>query len=166
MTPPRRVVLVAAVADNGVIGRDGGVPWHLPEDLRHFRETTTGHTLVMGRTTYDGIGRPLPHRTTIVLTRNPDWSADGVRVARSFEDALALAGPETDVMVVGGHAVYEAAMPRATHQVLTEVHASPRGDTSYPEWDRAQWRETRREARDGYDFVWWERAAPADRVGP
>ena len=155
----RRVVLVAAVADNGVIGRDGGVPWHLPGDLRHFRETTTGHILVMGRTTYDGIGRPLPHRTTIVLTRDRDWSADGVHVAHSLEDALALAGPETDVMVVGGRAVYEVAMPWATHQVLTEVHATPEGDTCYPTWDRSSWTEARREARDGYDLVWWERAA-------
>jgi dihydrofolate reductase len=158
----KRVVLVAAVAANGVIGRDGGIPWHLPEDLRHFKETTRGHTLLMGRRTYESIGRPLPHRTTVVVTRDPGWSADGVLVAPSVEDAIELARDlPGDVMVVGGSAVYEAAMPHATHQVLTEVHQSPAGDTyypGYPDIDRSTWRETRREDRDQFSRVWWERA--------
>ena len=153
-----RVVLVAAVAANGVIGRDGAIPWRIREDLRHFRATTTGHAVLMGRRTFESIGRPLPDRTNIVLTRDPGWSAPGVTVAHSVPDgierAAQLAG---DVMVIGGGHVYAEAMPLAAAQVLTEVHATPEGDTCYPEWDRAAWQETRREPHDGFDFVWWER---------
>lgn len=160
--PPKRLVLVAAVADNGVIGKDGGIPWHISEDLQHFRALTTGHTVVMGRTTYDGIGHPLPFRTNVVVTRNPDWRADGVFVAASVQDAVALAQEfEGDVMVMGGAQVYAAALPLATHQILTEVHQRPDGDTHYPVWDRDAWVETGRDERDGYAFVWWERATPS-----
>ena len=154
----KKVVMVAAVADNGVIGKDGDIPWHISEDLKHFREATRGNTVVMGRTTYDGIGHPLPYRTNIVVTRNPDWKAEGVFVAGSVEEAVQLAQAfEGDVMIGGGTQVYEAAMPLATHQVLTEVHLSPEGDTHYPDFDRSEWKETRREERDGYAWVWLER---------
>ncbi|HYO39829.1 MAG TPA: dihydrofolate reductase [Nocardioidaceae bacterium] len=153
-----RVVLVAAVADNGVIGRDGDLPWHLPEDLRHFKATTRGQVLLMGRRTFESIGRPLPERTTVVLTRDPDWSADGVHVVRSVEEAIEVARDRgVDLMVGGGTAVYEAALPHATSQLLTEVHQSPEGDTSYPDVDRSVWQETWREPRDGFDWVRWER---------
>jgi dihydrofolate reductase len=159
----KRVVLVAAVADNGVIGRDGDIPWSNSEDLRHFRATTTGNTVLMGRSTYDSIGHPLPYRTNVVLTRNPDWSAEGVFVAHSVKEGIELAQDfDGDVMVIGGGQVYADALPLADVQVLTEVHASPEGDTHYPEWDRSEWTETRRDARDGYDFVWWERAGAAE----
>ena len=155
----KRIVMVAAVADNGVIGRAGGVPWHLPEDLRHFRATTVGHTVVMGRTTYEGIGHPLAYRTNLVVTRDPSWQAEGVLVAHSVEGAIEMAQAfEGDVMIGGGAQVYEAAMRFATHQVLTEVHQSPPGDTHYPAFDTEAWRETRREAREGFDWVWLERA--------
>jgi dihydrofolate reductase len=155
---PRRVVLVAAYADNRVIGHRGEIPWHIPEDFAHFKATTLGHTLVMGRATYESIGRPLPGRTTIVITRDPAWSADGVLVAHSLAEALeTAAGLDGDVMVAGGGQVYEEALPLATHQVLTEVHLSPDGDTFYPEFDTAEWVEVRREPHEGYDFVWWER---------
>ncbi len=154
----KRVVMVAAVARNGVIGDRGGIPWHIPEDMRHFRETTRGHTVVMGRTTYEGIGRPLPHRTNVVVTRDPDWAAEGVLVAHSVEDALDLARRlDGDIVIGGGTQVYAAAMPFATHQVLTEVDRSPEGDTHYPAFDRAEWRQTRREDHDAYAWVWWER---------
>jgi dihydrofolate reductase len=162
MTAPhgKRVVLVAAVAANGVIGVDGGIPWHLPEDFAHFKAETLGHTLVMGRATYDSIGRPLPGRTTVVVTRDPAWAgAEGVLVAHSFDEALAVAaGLPGDVMVVGGAQIYELALPHATHQVLTEVHASPDGDTFYPAWDRSDWIETKREPGEQADYVWWERS--------
>jgi dihydrofolate reductase len=155
----RRVVLVAAYAAHGVIGADGGIPWRIPEDFAHFKATTLGHTLVMGRATFDSIGRPLPGRTTIVVTRDPGWSAQGVLVAHSFEEALALAEDlPGDVMVAGGAQIYALAMPYATHQVLTEVHRTVPGDTIYPAWDRAEWRETARQEHDGYAFVWLERA--------
>jgi dihydrofolate reductase len=163
MTAPlragQRLVLVAAVAENGVIGADGGIPWHLPEDFAHFKAVTLGHTLVMGRATYDSIGRPLPGRRTIVVTRDPAWSAAaGVLVAHSFDDALSLAADlPGDVMVAGGAQVYALALPHATDQVLTEVHARPAGDTFYPAWDRGEWVETRREPGADADHVWWER---------
>ena len=153
-----RVVLVAAVADNGVIGAAGGIPWHIPEDLQHFRRVTTGHPVVMGRLTFDSLGRPLPGRTNIVVTRSPGWTAEGVLVAADVEEALRRAVEVDDeVMVIGGAQLYRATIGRADVQILTEVHQSPAGDTSYPEFDREQWRETRREPHDGYDFVWLER---------
>lgn len=153
-----RVVLVAAVADNGVIGAGGGIPWHLPEDLAHFRRVTTGHPVVMGRLTFDSLGRPLPRRTNIVVTRSPGWTADGVLVARDVEQALAMAAEiDDEVMVIGGAQVYRATIGRADVQILTEVHQAPEGDTRYPDFDRSAWVETRREAHDGYDHVWLER---------
>lgn len=153
-------MLVAAYAQNRVIGAGGAIPWRIPEDFAHFKATTLGHTLVMGRATYDSIGRPLPGRTTIVVTRDPQWSADGVLVAHSFPEALALADElPGDVMVAGGAQVYALALPYATHQVLTEVHRSVPGDTYYPELDPAQWRETAREDHPGWSFVWLERVS-------
>jgi dihydrofolate reductase len=157
--PSDRITLVAAVADNGVIGAAGGIPWRIPEDFAHFKEVTLGHTLVMGRATYDSIGRALPGRTTVVLTRDPGWSAAGVLVASSLDLALALAADlPGEVMVAGGAAVYAAALPVADAQILTEVHLSPDGDTCYPAWDRAEWVEVRRVPGPGCEWVWWERA--------
>jgi dihydrofolate reductase len=142
-----RLTLVAAVADNAVIGHDGDIPWRIPADFAHFKSLTLGHVLVMGRATYDSIGRALPGRTTIVLTRDPDWAAEGVLVARSLDEALDLAADiDDEVYVAGGAAVYAAALARADAQVLTEVHLSPDGDTRYPDFDRREWVETRRES--------------------
>ena len=159
-----RLTLVSAVADNGVIGAAGDIPWRIPADFAHFKALTLGHVLVMGRSTYDSIGRPLPQRTTIVLTRDPDWSADGVLVAGSLDAALALADDlDEQVFVAGGARVYVDALGRADAQVLTEVHLSPAGDTFYPEFDRAEWSETLREqhldAEIPHEFVWLERIA-------
>ena len=151
------VTLIAAVARNGVIGSAGGIPWHLPEDFAHFKATTMGQTLVMGRATYDSIGRPLPGRTTIVLTRDPAWSADGVQTAASLEEALALA--EGDVYVAGGATVYAAALPYADEQLLSEIDLEPEGDTFYPAFDRAEWQAVAREAHQGFDVVRWVRRA-------
>lgn len=161
--------MVAAYADNRVIGRDGDMAWHIPEDLKHFRETTKGHTVVMGRVTYEGIGRPLPYRTNVVVTRQPGWHADGVLVAKSLEEALRIgreihAETGADIIIGGGTQIYEAAMRYATHQVLTEVHMSPEGDAHYPEFDPAEWRETRREDHDGYSWVWLERTTDPDPI--
>jgi dihydrofolate reductase len=151
----QRLILIAAVARNGVIGHQGGIPWHLPEDFAHFKATTMGHTLLMGRATYDSIGRPLPGRNTIVLTRDPAWHADGVLVAHDLDSALVLAGDlPGDVYVAGGARVYAAALPLADEQVLTEVHRSPDGDTSYPSFDRGEWVEKRRDSHDEFDHVW------------
>jgi dihydrofolate reductase len=156
--PDQRLVLIAAVAENGVIGHDGDIPWRLPADFAHFKATTLGHTLLMGRATYDSIGRPLPGRETVVLTRDPGWSAEGVHVAASLEQALALAaGLPGDVFVAGGAQVYAAALPLASHQVLSEVHLSPDGDTCYPAFDPLEWVEADRVPGDEFDVVTWER---------
>jgi dihydrofolate reductase len=153
-----RITLVAAYAAQRVIGDHGRIPWHLSEDFAHFKATTMGGVLVMGRATYDSIGRPLPGRTTVVVTRNPEWSAEGVLVAHSLEEALALAAEQPgETFVVGGTQIYEQALPLATHQVLTEVDLAPDGDALYPEFDLAEWVETRREPRGGFTWVWWER---------
>ncbi len=150
----KRVVMVAAVARNGVIGNGPDIPWRVPGEQRLFKELTMGHTLVMGRTTYDSIGRPLPGRTTIVLTRSPSWTADGVLVAHSLDDALAVAGTlPGDVMVVGGAQVYAEALPLATEQVLSEIPLSPDGDAFYPDFARDAWLETSREVFEGYERV-------------
>lgn len=147
------VALIAAVARNGVIGVDGDLPWRIPEDLKRFKALTLGHTLVMGRKTYDSIGRPLPGRTTIVVTRQPGWSADGVLVAHSIEDALAQV--EGDAWVAGGGEVYAGALPYADRLELTEVDLAPDGDACFPDWDRALWVEAAREQHDGFAFVSW-----------
>ena len=153
-----RISLIAAVARNGVIGLDGDMPWHLPEELRHFKDTTMGHTLVMGRRTFDSIGRPLPGRRTVVVTRNPGWRHAGIETAHSFAEAISLAGPADEVFVAGGAQVYAEAMPFAHRLVLTEVDAEPEGDTWFPEVDRSVWREVSREPHDGWTRVVLERA--------
>jgi len=162
--PPKKVVMVAAVAENGVIGLNGDIPWSIPEDLKHFRAVTRGNTVVMGRRTFDSIGHPLPYRTNVVVTRDRRWSREHVFVAHDVDEAIAEAqGFEGDVMIMGGAQIYAAAMPYATHQILTEVHLSPEGDTHYPEWDPGEWVETRRDeqldAEPAYAFVWLERSA-------
>lgn len=149
---------MAAVARNGVIGHGPRIPWRLPGEQRLFKELTLGHTLLMGRATYDSIGRPLPGRTTVVLTRDPGWSADGVLVAHDVDGALALADTlPGDVVVAGGGEVYAALLGRADAQVLSRVDLEPDGDAFYPAFDPAEWRETRREQHAGYDRVFLER---------
>jgi dihydrofolate reductase len=152
------VVLVAAVARNRVIGDGPDIPWKLPGEQALFKQLTLGHTLVMGRTTYESIGRPLPGRTTIVLTRSPDWFAEGVLVAHDLAGALALANTlPGDVMVAGGGQVYAAALAVADEQVLTEVDLEPAGDAFYPAFDRSEWMEASRVTHDGFDVVRWVR---------
>ena len=154
------VTLVAAVARNGVIGADGGIPWHLPGEQRLFKELTLGHVLVMGRRTYESIGGPLPERTTIVVTRRPDWTADdpGVLVAASVPAAVNMGlSIDDDVFVVGGTQVYADALPRADRLALTFVDAEPEGDTFFPEVDWSQWRETGRTPGEGWTHVTYER---------
>lgn len=139
------VIMVAARARNHVIGNHGKIPWRIPADFAHFKAVTVGHPLILGRTTFEGIGSPLPQRQSIVLTRDPTWSYDGVLVAGTIDEALAIAADLDDVVNVGGGAaVYEVAMPHATHQILTEVQLEPEGDAHYPEFDEDAWRETDR----------------------
>jgi dihydrofolate reductase len=158
------IVLVVARADNRVIGKDGAMPWHLSEDLKRFKRITVGKPVIMGRKTFESIGKPLPGRHNIVLTRQPGWEADGVTVVPNLAEAIAAAGldPRTRadaIMVVGGAEIYAQALPFATRIELTEIHAEPEGDTYFPELDPARWRETFREAHPAgethpaFDFV-------------
>jgi len=163
------IVLVVARADNRVIGKDGAMPWHLSEDLKRFKRITVGKPVIMGRKTFESIGRPLPGRHNIVLTRQPGWQAEGVTVVPNLAEAIAAAGldPRTradTIMVVGGAEIYAQALPVATRIELTEIHAAPEGDTYFPELDPARWRETFREAHPAgethpaFDFVTLEAA--------
>ena len=138
------IVLVVAVADNGVIGHQGRMPWHLPADLAHFKLLTWGKPIVMGRKTFDSIGKPLPGRSNIVVTRDRAWSRPGVLVAHSLAEAIAAAKDAPEVMVIGGAQLYTEALPLAARIELTLVHASPAGDTHWPALDAQRWREAAR----------------------
>jgi dihydrofolate reductase len=138
------VSIIVAVAENGVIGREGKLPWHLSDDLRRFRELTMGHTIVMGRRTWESIGRPLPGRRTIVVSRHPAYrvDADDVAVAASLDDALQMAEAVGDdnVFIVGGAELYREAIPLADRLYITRVHATVDGDRSFPPFDPSRWR--------------------------
>ncbi len=147
MTP--LITLVVAVAENGVIGDQGALPWRIPEDLRRFKALTMGKPVIMGRKTWDSLPKkPLPGRANIVMTRDTLFHAEGAEVAGSLGNALAVAGRESpeEIMVIGGEAVFAAALPLASRIYLTEVACSPKGDAFMPALDRALWPET---ARDG-----------------
>jgi dihydrofolate reductase len=153
----RSVTLVVARAENGVIGKDGKLPWHISEDLKRFRRLTLGTVMIMGRKTFKSLPGLLPGRRHIVLTRNPAWHAEGVEVAHSAEDALALAGDEP-VSVIGGADIFALFEDHATAVELTEVRGAPVGDTMMLPFDPARWRKIAIEDRDGYSFVRLERA--------
>jgi len=163
------VSLIAAVARGGVIGRDGGIPWRLPEDMARFRALTMGHSVVMGRKTWESLPdqfRPLPGRGNVVVTRNPDWSAQGADRAASIEDALELVDFDPRVFVIGGGEIYAAALPLADELLLTEIDADVEGDTTFPAWDRDRFEETSRERHVAEDdtafaFVTYRRLAGA-----
>ncbi|MFP8890465.1 dihydrofolate reductase [Natrialbaceae archaeon A-CW2] len=159
------LVGIVAVAENGIIGRDGEMPWHVPEDLAHFKRKTTGHPVIMGRVTYEGIvealGEPLPERTSIVLTSRDLETPENAVVASSLVEAVAAAeraagdrhGGIERAFVAGGATVYEQFLPALDRLVITEIHDRPEGDTSFPDWVRDEWEEVEREERDGFAFL-------------
>ncbi len=155
--------LIVAMAANGVIGRDNRLPWHISEDLRYFKRVTMGKPLVMGRKTFQSIGKPLPGRPNIVVTRDPAWSSEGVQVAHSVAQALETArglAAGGEVMVIGGAELFKAALATARRLYLTEVHRNYDGDVFFPDPDPASWREVSREDHAGdpaYSFVVLER---------
>ena len=153
-----RVSIIVAMGRNHVIGDGKAMPWHLPRDLRRFRRLTMGKPILMGRKTFESIGRALPGRRTIVITRQPDWAHADVETAHSLTDALSLAGPADEVFVCGGGQVYVEAMPFARRLLITEVDQEPSGDVVFPVIEPALWRETGREPRDGFSWVAYERA--------
>lgn len=162
MTVP--VAMIAAIGENSVIGNDGQIPWRLPTDFAHFKRTTLGKPLIMGRKTFVSIGRPLPGRTNIVVTRQPGFSADGVVVCRSLESALQQAGEIAardgagEVMIGGGGEIYREAMPLADRLYITHVSVAPEGDAKFPPIDPVIWEITHRHAiargdKDSADFT-------------
>jgi dihydrofolate reductase len=158
-----RIYLVAALAANGVIGVDGKLPWHLPEDLKHFKKVTLGHPVIMGRRTWESLGKALPGRENIVVTRTPGYEAPAAAVATSLGAALALCAGESVVFVIGGHQLFVESLPLAAGLVLTEIFRDYEGDTWFPPFDRSQWHASQRERHetaDGmkFDFVLYERA--------
>jgi dihydrofolate reductase len=157
------LTLIAALARNGVIGIANKLPWHLPEDLQHFKATTLGHPIVMGRRTFESIGRPLPGRRTIVVTRDPAWSHPDCERAASLDEAVARCAGLHEMFVVGGGRLYAEAMPQADRLIVTDVEIDVRGDTFFPPIDPAVWRCTQRTpgtSRTGlaYAIRTWERA--------
>ena len=153
------IACVVAHSRNRVIGRDGDLPWHLPADLKHFKNLTTGHPIIKGRKTFESIGKPLPNRTNIVITRQQDFEAEGCLVAHSLSEALMMAQQmDSDVFIIGGAEIYKQAMFLADTIYLTEVHHSFEGDTFFPEIDSVLWQETSREEykadeKNAYDFA-------------
>ncbi|KAF0802339.1 dihydrofolate reductase, partial [Alcanivorax xiamenensis] len=161
-----RVAMIVAMARNRVIGRDNKLPWYLPNDLKYFKRTTLGKPVVMGRLTWESLGRPLPGRTNIVISRDPDYQAEGGRVVADLDQALELAESvafidgQDEVMILGGAQIYALALPRADRLYITEVQADVEGDAWFPRWDRSEWVERGRESfkAEGpnpydYDFV-------------
>ncbi|MDF2447345.1 MAG: dihydrofolate reductase [Moraxellaceae bacterium] len=164
------LALIAAVAENGCIGIGNKLPWYLPEDLKFFKRVTTGKPVIMGRNTFESLGKPLPNRTNIVITRNPGYTApDGVKVVGSLDHALAVAEAVAhiagldEIMVIGGAQIYAEALPRIGRMYLTEVKKTVDGDAFFPAWNRSEWREVAREAQHyepaqtDYSFVIYER---------
>ena len=162
-----RVSLIAAMARNRVIGRDNRLPWRLPPDLRRFKELTLGHALLVGRKTFESIGRPLPGRDMIVLSRRQGYAPEGVRVARSVQEALDLArdAGESELFVAGGSEIYRQTLPVADRLHLTRIEEDVPGDAYFPDYDETEWRLAEREAHepgDGIPFAWsfevWDRS--------
>jgi dihydrofolate reductase len=157
-----KIVLVAAIGENSVIGRDGQMPWRLKSDLRHFRALTLDKPIVMGRKTFESIGKALDRRTNIVITRNPDFHAEGVETAPNLKAALELARKDAkrrgtdEIMVIGGGGIFAEAMPLADRLEITHVHASPEGDVYFPPIDPNKWQAETREERE---------AGPGDDAG-
>ena len=157
------LTLIVAYSTNRVIGRDNALPWKLPGDLAHFKRSTLGHPIIMGRKTWDSLGRPLPGRSNIVISRNPGFSAAGALLAPTLEAAVAACGDVEEAFVIGGAQIYAQALSVATRVLATEVHAEVDGDAFFPLLPSFQWKETARApqpAENGYDydFVTYERA--------
>ena len=140
------ISIIVAVAEGGVIGGGGDLLWHISEDLRRFKQITSGHTVIMGRKTYDSIGRPLPKRRNIVITRNSEWSAEGCERAESLEQAVAMCAGEEEVFIIGGGEIYRQSMALADKLYLTQVNKPYEGDTYFPEIRPEEWKEVSRES--------------------
>jgi len=137
-----KLSIIAAISENNAIGKDNQLLWHLPADLKHFKALTTGHTIIMGRKTFDSIGKPLPNRRSIVVSRNTALKIEGVELAYTLEDALRLAGNEEEVFIIGGAEIYRQSLPFADKIYLTKIHQHHDADAFFPEIDPGIWEET------------------------
>ncbi|GAB3954231.1 type 3 dihydrofolate reductase [Spirosoma harenae] len=161
-----KISLIAAVAENGVIGRDNDMPWHLPDDFGFFKRKTSHHPIIMGRKSLEALGKPLPNRTNIVITRNPDFQADGVTVVNTLDEAITKAKSinQDEIFVIGGGEIYKMAMPVATTLYLTEIHQAYEGDAYFPAFNKSEWQEVSRRPHSAderhavaFDFVEYSR---------
>lgn len=141
------ISIIAAVAENNVIGKDNDLIWHLPADLKFFKAKTTGHHIIMGRNTFESIGggRPLPNRTTVIITRQTDFTANGCLVAHSLEQAIELSKADDEIFICGGSQIYNLALEKADQMYLTHIHESFDGDTFFPEFNKDKWKLTEEE---------------------
>lgn len=160
-----KIILVAAHAQNRVIGKNNELVWHLPRDFKHFKEATLGHPIVMGRKTFESLGKPLPKRTSIIITRDRHYQKEGCIVVYSLDEAISEAKKlDEHIYIIGGAEIYKQALPIANLMYLTEVKANPEGDAFFPEFSTKEWKETNRHSfkkddKNEYDFdiVTWER---------
>jgi dihydrofolate reductase len=169
----KMISIIAAIASNGVIGRAGGLPWHMPTDLKRFKRVTMGHHLLVGRKTWDEVGKPLPGRTLVVITRDRKFRLDGAIVTHSLEDALQATGNDGEVFIAGGGEIYRQALPVAQRMYLTLIHAEVDGDTLFPEFDEDEWEIVEREDHDAdekneypFSFVVYERVRDSSTQPP
>lgn len=158
-------IIIVAIAENGVIGKDGDIPWHYPEDLKHFKEKTMGHPVIMGSSTYRSLPedyRPLPGRKNIVLTRSGIETDESVSVANSLEEAYSIAEKDSKkAFIIGGSTIYEQTLEDADRMIITRVHKEFDGDTFFPDWNKENWEETGREDRDELSFLEYTRKDPS-----
>jgi len=169
-----RLSIIAALSSNNVIGRDNDLPWHLSTDLKRLKALTMGHHMIMGRKTYDSIGRPLPGRTIVVITRDPSFAAEGVKIVHSLEDAIQVAAGDDEPFIAGGAQIFEQAIHRADRMYLTRVHAEVEGDTWFPDFDDvSEWQLTDSEHFDAgekndypFSFLTYDRVAPEGHAIP
>ena len=147
----RRISLIWAMSENRVIGSDNQLPWHMSADLQYFKRTTSGHPVILGRKNYQSIGKPLPNRVNIVLTRARDFDAPGCKVVHSTDEALSVAGHETEIFIIGGAEIYKEFLPLAQKLYITEIHADIAGDTTFPQYSNEDWQEIFREHHDADD---------------
>lgn len=166
-----KISLIAAVAQNGVIGRDNDMPWHLPDDFAFFKQKTSHHAIIMGRKSLEALGKPLRNRTSIVITRNQDFTAEGVTIVHTLNEAITEAKKvdeqlyqSNEIFVIGGAEIYKIAIPMATTLYLTEIHQTYEGDTYFPQFDKSEWQEISRQPHPtderhdaSFDFVEYER---------
>lgn len=167
---PPRLSVIAALARNRVIGRDNSLPWHLPEDLKHFKVLTMGHHIVMGRKTYESLGRLLPGRTTVIVSRNPDYAVPGAIVVTSLRQALSACANDPEIFLIGGAELYQQSLALADRLYLTEIDAEFEGDAYFPEIAPGDWHEIARERHVSssglaFSFVTYDADASGDTLG-